>query len=67
MFDHLPLEKVISYFEKRIEEEGIRIRKERKKEKKGFLGMKKCFEQSPFSTPKKSVAMYIPSRLLRSL
>lgn len=59
MFQHLPLEEVIAYFEKRIEAEEKRILSERKKAgKPKALGMEKCFKQSAFSTPKKSVPMY---------
>jgi len=58
MFAHLPLAEVITYFEKRIEQEEKRIRRERKAAgKETFLGMKVCFAQNPFSTPKKSVSM----------
>ena len=57
MFSHLPTNEVIAYFEKRIADEETRIRKERKDAKKTFMGMTKCFEQSPFSTPKTSRPM----------
>lgn len=59
MFDHLPRDEVVAYFEMRIKEEEKRIRNERKKAGKAkVMGMKKCRAQSPFETPKTSVPMY---------
>ena len=63
MFDHLPLEEVIQMFEGWIKEGEKRIRAERieklgKTKGKKVLGMKACFAQSHFFTPKTSVKMY---------
>ena len=57
-FDHLPLEEVVAYFEKRIEAEEERYMIARRKKNKKVLGMEKCYDISPNANPAKSVSMF---------
>ncbi len=57
-FEKYPLEEVVAFFEKLIAEGEEALMIARRKKKKKVIGMKKCYDLNPNSSPRKTTKMF---------